>query len=106
VALGLGRYLRTTAGIEDTKKVFHSFRHGFKDALRAATSDEEMRDALLGHSSGKSSVSRGYGAKQMLTRWGDKSLREAVSKVDYRGLDLSRVRPLDTPKSTRDTKRE
>jgi hypothetical protein len=40
-------------GITDADKVFHSFRHGFQDALRQATPDEELRDALAGRSSGK-----------------------------------------------------
>ena len=57
-----GRDLRTHVGVKDTNKVFHSFRHGFQDALRQATPDEELRDALAGRSSGKS-VSRRYGAK-------------------------------------------
>jgi integrase len=44
--------------------VFHSFRHGFKDALRAAGVSEDVNDALTGHAGG-SSVARGYGAKDM-----------------------------------------
>lgn len=87
-----GRYLRTHVGVKDTNKVFHSFRHGFQDALRQATPDEELRDALAGRSSGKS-VSRRYGAKAMLDRWGVKALKGAIDKIEYAGLDLSRVRP-------------
>ena len=33
----MGRYLRETIGITDSRKVFHSFRHTFKDACRRAT---------------------------------------------------------------------
>jgi integrase len=95
-----GRYLRGNVGITDTDKVFHSFRHGFQDALRRATPDEELRDALAGRSSGKS-VSRTYGAKAMLERWGVKALKAAVDKIDYPGLDLSRVQPLGAPTSFR-----
>jgi hypothetical protein len=61
----VGRHLRDHVGVKDTNKVFHSFRHGFQDALRQATPDEELRDALAGRSSGKS-VSRRYGAKASL----------------------------------------
>jgi integrase len=89
-----GRFLRTKAKVHDVNKVFHSLRHAFKDALRVTTSDEELRDSLLGQSSGKRTVGRTYGAKQMLERWGVERLNEAVSKVTYRGLDLSRVQPL------------
>jgi integrase len=45
-------------GITDKRKVFHSFRHGFKDACRNAEIDEAISDALTGHSS--ASVGRGY----------------------------------------------
>lgn len=53
-----GKYLRNV-GVTDSRKVFHSFRHKFKDMTREATEDEEMRDALTGHSG--SSIGRGYG---------------------------------------------
>jgi integrase len=98
-----GRYLRNHLGVKDRNKVYHSFRHGFQDALRRTTPDEELRDALTGRSSGKS-ISRTYGAKAMVQRWGVKALKEAIDKVSYPGLDLSRVRPLGKPNSTRGTK--
>lgn len=90
-----GHYLRKSVGITDRRKVFHSFRHGFQDGLRRTTPDEELRDALTGRSSGKGkSVSRTYGAKAMLQRWGVQALKRAVDDISYPGLDLSRVRPL------------
>jgi integrase len=92
-----GRYLRTTVGIADPAKVFHSFRHGFKDAARAAGVSQEVHDALTGHSNA-STVSGGYGAKQMLQRFGVAVLKKAMDKISYPGLDLSRVRPSATPK--------
>jgi integrase len=95
-----GRYLRSTVGIADTAKVFHSFRHGFKDAARAAGISQEVHDALTGHSHA-STVSGGYGAKQMLQRFGVAVLKSAVEKISYPGLDLSRVRPFVRSKSTR-----
>jgi integrase len=98
------RHLRKHVGIKDRNKVYHSFRHGFQDALRQATPDEELRDALAGRSSGKS-VSRTYGAKGMLRRWGVKALKNAIDKIEFPGLDVSRVRPFGNVKSTRGTKR-
>lgn len=89
-----GRYLRDHIGVEDRSLVFHSFRHGFQDALRRATPDEELRDALAGRSSAGKSVSRGYGAKQMLQRWGVQKLHDVISAVSFPGLDLSRVKTL------------
>jgi hypothetical protein len=68
------------------------FRHGFKDALRAAGVSEDVNDALTGHA-GVSSVGRTYGAKEMLKRFGLPILNEALSKVRYPGLDLSHLRP-------------
>ena len=56
----LGRYLRDSVGIRDEGKVFHSFRHTFKDACRAAGISEEVHDALTGHTS--KGVGRMYGA--------------------------------------------
>jgi integrase len=94
-----GRYLRAQ-GVSDTAKVFHSFRHGFKDALRRGEVNQEIHDALTGHAQA-STVSGGYGAKEMLARFGVKVLRTAVAKVAYRGLDLSRVQPFVVAKSTR-----
>ena len=94
-----GRYLRAQ-GVTDTAKVFHSFRHGFKDALRQGKGNQEVHDALTGHAQA-STVSGGYGAKEMLARFGVKVLRAAVAKVAYRGLDLSRVQPFVVGKGTR-----
>ena len=85
-----GNYLRKVVGLTDTRKVFHSFRHGVTDALRRGRVDYELRKALVGHSQG-STVSGGYGAQEMLARWGAEALQEAVSKISYPGLDLSRV---------------
>lgn len=52
-------YLRRVVGIKDRRKVFHSFRHTFKDACRAAGIDEEVHDALTGHV--RPGASRQYG---------------------------------------------
>jgi len=84
-----GRYLRSV-GITDRRKVFHSFRHSFKDALRAADVSEDLNDALLGQKN--SSVGRTYGAKQksgakdILRRFGMERLKSAVYAVEYKGL--------------------
>jgi integrase len=94
-----GRYLRAQ-GVTDTDKVFHSFRHGFKDALRQGKVNQEIHDALTGHAQA-STVSGGYGAKEMLARFGVAVLRDAVAKVAYRGLDLSRVQPFVVANSAR-----
>lgn len=54
-----GRWLRVKAGIEDKRKVFHSFRHTFKDLSRDAEIPEETHDAFTGHRG--VAVSRRYG---------------------------------------------
>jgi integrase len=82
-----GRYIRDL-GITNRASVFHSFRHGFKDALRAAEVSEDVNDALTGHA-GPGNIGRQYGAKQMIRRFGIATLAAAVSKVAYPGLDLS-----------------
>jgi integrase len=85
-----GRYKRDL-GIHNPSSVFHSFRHGFKDALRAAGVNEDVNDALTGHSGGNS-VARGYGWKDMVRRFGFSTLAAAVEKVEYPGLDLAKLR--------------
>jgi integrase len=86
------RYIRDRE-VESPDKVFHSFRHGFKDALRAGGVGEDVIDALTGHST-KGSVSRGYGAKDMVRRFGIERLVEAISAAKFNGLDLSHVQPV------------
>ena len=95
-----GRYLRA-AGVADKAKVFHSFRHTVKDALRRGRADSEVREALIGHAQA-SSVSWGYGANAMLSRFGAAGLSDAINRISYPGRDLSRVKPLGVPPHTRD----
>jgi integrase len=85
-----GRYKRDL-GIDNPSSVFHSFRHGFKDALRAAGVNEDVNDALTGHSGGNA-VARGYGWKDMVRRFGFPTLYAAVEKVRYPSLDLTALR--------------
>jgi integrase len=79
------RYMRAN-GVPDQGKVFHSFRHTFKDALRAARTPEDLSDALTGHSN--PTVGRGYGAKHIVHRYGIETLKDAVDRVHYKGLKL------------------
>lgn len=85
-----GRYKRSL-GIDNKNSVFHSFRHGFKDALRAAGVNEDANDALTGHGGGNV-VARGYGWEDMVRRFGFSTLNAAVQKAQYPGLDLSALR--------------
>jgi integrase len=85
-----GRYKRSL-GIENKKSVFHSFRHGFKDALRAAGVNEDINDALTGHDGGNV-VARSYGSDEMVRRFGYPRLKEALEKTRYPGLDLAVLR--------------
>jgi integrase len=78
-----GRYMRKKIGITDERKVFHSFRHTFKDACRAAGIGQEIHDALTGHADGENE-GRNYGAGQHPLR----PLAEAIKKVRYPGLKL------------------
>ncbi len=86
-----GRYL-TGIGISDNGPVFHSFRHNFKDALRAKGESEDINDVLTGHAGG--GVGRGYGAKDKASRFGMERLADAVAKVEYPGLSLVHLYPL------------
>jgi integrase len=85
-----GRYKRGL-GITNKASVFHSFRHSFKDALRAAGVAEDLNDALCGQA-GHGGVARKYGAKDMVRRFTLPRLADAVSKVTYPGVELSHLR--------------
>ena len=80
-----GRYVST---LGNKASVFHSFRHGFKDALRAGGVGEDVNDALTGHAT-FGTTGRRYGAKEMIRRFGLTTLATAVAKATYPGLDLS-----------------
>jgi integrase len=54
-------YLRQVCKVTDPRMTFHSFRHTFKDACRAAGVDRDVSDALTGHSDG--SASSNYGSE-------------------------------------------
>lgn len=83
-------YLRHKIGITDERKVFHSFRHTFKDACRNVGIEEAVHDALTGHRN--ASAGRGYGNEQYPLE----PLFEAVARYEIADLDLSHlyVRPV------------
>lgn len=76
-----GRHLRAL-GITDKRKVFHSFRHGFKDMARAVRIPEEIQDAITGHSNG--SVGRSYGNQ----RYPIQPLFEAIEKLHFPTVEM------------------
>lgn len=82
-------------GARSSKTCFHSFRHGFHDALREARVERDITLALGGWSSpggsgSSASVSDAYGSGYSVT-----TLFEAISRVRYPDLDLSHLRSLD-----------
>lgn len=78
-------YLRQRVRITDKRKVFHSFRHTFKDACRKVGIEEAVHDALTGHTG--NSVSRQYGNEQYPLE----PLFAAIERYDVDGLDLSHL---------------
>jgi integrase len=81
------RYLDGVVGITDATVDFHSFRHTFKLATRAAGIPEDQHDALTGHAN--ASVSRAYGSAEGYPL---EPLAKAITKLRYRGLDVAPVR--------------
>jgi integrase len=74
-------------------KVFHSFRHSFVDAMRAAGIPKEFQKALVGHAASDRETGRalsdtidGYGAGYPIAVF-----NEELQKVAYPGLDLSHL---------------
>jgi integrase len=84
-------YLRKKVGIHDTRKVFHSFRHTFKDQCRAVGIEEAIHDALTGHTS--ASASRQYGNDQFPLE----PLFKAMAQFDLPDIDLTHL--MDQPLS-------
>jgi integrase len=87
-----GRYL-DDRGVINPDKVFHSFRHTFMDALRAAGVSDSLIYALTGHSQrgGPAGVGESYGAKQMVRRFGIDRILAAVGAAKFPEFDLSRI---------------
>lgn len=77
-----GRYARIHIDIQDERKVYHSFRHTFKDICRESGIHEDIHDAITGHAGG--GVGRGYGDRQYPL----KKLFEAIKKIEFSGLDI------------------
>jgi integrase len=71
-------------GIKDRKKVFHSFRHNYRDALREADLSIEKVRALGGWESGKTEDHYGSGLRPS-------TLAQAIADVRYPELDLSHL---------------
>lgn len=81
-----GRYIKQIGVKIDKTLNFHSFRHGFSDALRNAGYLDEQFKFLLGHT--QNNVTGRYGVIQE----GDIATRvELVNSVEYKGLDLSHL---------------
>jgi integrase len=79
-----GRYLRLVCGVAEATKVFHSFRHTFKRITRDAGIEEEMHDALTGHS-GAGGVGRSYGRGFSLKPLA-RAMDNVKSPIDLSGL--------------------
>jgi integrase len=76
-------------GVKRKKISFHSFRHGFRDALAESEVSEQVADALGGwknelnkKSAGSSVYGHGFSAGK---------LHENISKIKYKELDLSHL---------------
>jgi integrase len=87
-----GRYVRSNADVSGGgEKVFHSFRHTFKDGARRAGLTEEIHDAITGHSNGQS-VGRSYGARTNVQRFGAQPLKEAIDRISFDAAALAKLR--------------
>lgn len=87
------RYLRRCVRIASKRKVFHSFRHTFKEVCRKVGIEEAVHDALTGHAG--NAISRRYGNELYPLE----PLFAAMERYDIAGLDLSHLymRPVAHP---------
>ncbi|WP_159713344.1 site-specific integrase [Sphingomonas sp. AX6] len=79
-----GPYMRKVCGITDKRKVFHSFRHTFKDYSRRARMPEGVQRQIMGHA-GKD-VADDYGSGYDLH-----GLAEAMATYRVPGLLVGKV---------------
>lgn len=77
----VNRHFRLMCKISDTRKVFHSFRHTFKDAAREAGIPRDIRNSLMGHST--YGVDEDYGVGYSL-----RILNESIQKISYGELTI------------------
>jgi integrase len=82
-----GRYSRLY--VPDMKKSFHSFRHTFKNVARNAGIEATLRDALMGHAA--KDVAERYGRDEHGLGFGLSTLAQAMEKIQFKGVDFSRV---------------
>jgi integrase len=81
------KWVRGKLNITDTRKVFHSLRHGWKDAARAAGIGEELSDAITGHEGG--GQGRKYGQRGVAA-FKIEDLKSAIERVRF-DVDLSHL---------------
>uniref|UniRef100_UPI000B26D848 hypothetical protein n=1 Tax=Croceicoccus bisphenolivorans TaxID=1783232 RepID=UPI000B26D848 len=80
------QFLRACGAYRE-RTCFHSFRHNFRDELRAARIDHDIAMALGGWTNGtggKSSASEAYGNGHRIH-----TLAEAVSRLKFADIDVS-----------------
>lgn len=78
-------FLKPTGIWAPRRKVFHSFRNTFNDALRNANVSRELREPIMGWVDYKK-MDNNYGKGHLIKR-----LYSEVSRVSYDGLDLSHL---------------
>ena len=81
------QFLRS-CGAYQPRTCFHSFRHNFRDELRAARIDHDVAMALGGwtNGTGKRGASENYGSGHRVA-----VLAEAVSQLTFREVDISHL---------------
>jgi integrase len=72
-------------GVKTKKTSFHSFRHTFEDGCLNSRIPLEFTNALQGHSDGGMADRYGTGLVRV------RLLKEEMDKLEYEGLDLSRL---------------
>ncbi len=81
------KYMRGPIGITDRRKVFHSFRHTFKDMARHGNLPEGVARQIMGHSG--EDVADDYGNGYSLFQ-----LVEAMARIEPMGVNLPPPSPL------------
>lgn len=76
-----GYMLRTTLNIKDNKVAFHSFRHGFTDALRTVDTPDSVLKSIIGH--GEKGATANYGSAEHLER-----MKSYIQQINFPTVKL------------------
>lgn len=88
LSAAVNKYLRNHDLLEHSKQAFYSLRHTFKDRLRRLQVEDELKDMLMGHSTGKERYGDGFVLERKLD-----VLQRMMFKAPHFSVGVEQLRP-------------